>query len=123
MQMLQRSVCLVCCLLSAAWAAAPALASDDPPQVAEPVKSSRLWSPEDGWLDISVALDQAYGFVPLLVPITEPAVGEGAAGAMVFIDKPESDPALGLGRPNISVIGALGTNNGTKGLFAADMRN
>ncbi|HSD16270.1 MAG TPA: BamA/TamA family outer membrane protein [Thermomonas sp.] len=138
--MLQRSACFLCCLLSAVGAAAPALASDDPqaaapvkssevaapvesPQVSEPVKSSRLRSPEDGWLDLSLALDQAYGFVPLLVPITEPAVGEGAAGALIFIDKPESDPAGGQGRPNLSVVGALGTNNGTRGLFAADMRN
>lgn len=53
----------------------------------KPDGPSRIWSEEDGWLDISGFLDQAYGFVPLAIPITEPAVGLGAVGALVFIDK------------------------------------
>ena len=102
-----------------------ALASDDlPASEAKPEDPSRFWSEEDGWLDISGFLDQAYGFVPLAIPITEPAVGLGAVGALVFIDKQKQDEAAaGFGRPNISVFGVLGTDNGTQGGFAGDMRH
>lgn len=103
---------------------AKALAADGAPDTAaEPVAPASLWSKDDGWLDISGFIDQAYGFVPLLIPITEPAVGLGAAGALVFIDKPKAEANAGFGRPNISVIGALGTENGTRGEFAGDMRH
>ena len=43
---------------------------------------SRLRSSEDGWLDMSDFLDEAYGFVPLVILITEPAVGYSAAGGL-----------------------------------------
>jgi hypothetical protein len=49
-------------------------------------QSSRFTDPADGRFDVSDFLDTAYGFVPLLIPITEPAVGYGALGAAVFID-------------------------------------
>lgn len=103
---------------------AGALAADGAPdRAAESAAPAGLWSKDDGWLDISGFIDQAYGFVPLLIPITEPAVGLGAAGALVFIDKPKAEASAGFGRPNISVIGALGTENGTRGEFAGDMRH
>ena len=53
-------------------------------------KPSRLFDADDGWLDLSQFLDTAYGFVPLISPITEPAVGYGAAAALVFIDRQTS---------------------------------
>jgi hypothetical protein len=40
-----------------------------------------LYDAQDGWLDLSGFLDTAYGFVPLVMPITEPAVGYGALAA------------------------------------------
>lgn len=100
-----------------------ALASDAGPGIGEKPDDPSRWSEEDGWLDISGFLDQAYGFVPLVIPITEPAVGLGAVGALVFIDKQKNDAAAGFGRPNISAVGALGTDNGTRGGFAGDMRH
>ena len=36
---------------------------------------SKFRSPDDGWFDVSGFLDEKYGFLPLAVPITEPAVG------------------------------------------------
>lgn len=78
---------------------------------------------DDGWLDISGFLDQAYGFAPLVIPITEPAVGYGAAGALIFIDKQMESDKAGFGRPNISAVGALATENGTRGAFAGDVRH
>lgn len=101
-----------------------ALASGVSPETGlKPEEPSRIWSKDDGWLDVSGFLDQAYGFVPVAIPITEPAIGVGGAGALVFIDKREGETQAGFGRPNISVIGALGTDNGTRGAFAGDMRH
>jgi hypothetical protein len=52
---------------------------------------------DDGWFDISKFVDQAYGFVPLVIPITEPAVGYGAVGLLAFGYYPASDKVtLGL---------------------------
>ncbi|MDM0015375.1 BamA/TamA family outer membrane protein [Variovorax sp. J22P168] len=90
---------------------------------AAPEARPRIRSADDGWLDISEFLDQSYGFVPLAIPITEPTIGLGAVGALTFIDKPREDAAAGFGRPNVTVVGALGTDNGTKGAFAGDMRH
>lgn len=94
-----------------------------PEPAVAPREGSRLWSKEDGWLDVSGFIDQSFGFLPVLIPITEPAVGMGGAGALVFIDKPEGEGGAGFGRPNISAIGALRTDNGTEGVFAGDMRH
>lgn len=77
---------------------------------------------DDGWPDLSNFIDQAYGFLPLAIPITEPAVGLGAVGALAFIDKQNPEAGAGFGRPNISVVGALATDNGSRGLILGDMR-
>ncbi|HEX6734011.1 MAG TPA: BamA/TamA family outer membrane protein [Azonexus sp.] len=110
-------------LLAAAGAAAtehdPAAGAMPP---AEKEQSSRFFSAEDGWLDVSEFLSQAYGFLPIAIPITEPAVGDGAAVALAFIDKPEPSADAGFGRPNLSILGALNTENGTRGAFGADIR-
>ncbi len=67
-------------------------------------------------------LDEPWGFLPIVVPVTEPAVGYGAAGGLAFIGKPSDTAGAGLGRPNISFVGGLGTENGTWGAFAGDLR-
>ena len=71
----------------------------------------------DGWLDFSQFLDTAYGFVPLIVPITEPAVGYGAVGAVVFVDRHAAGQGQRFTRPNIAAVGGLATENGTRGAF------
>lgn len=109
-------------LASAGAAAQSAPTTTISPPAAEPRKDPRLYSPEDGWLDVSGFLDQAYGFLPVIIPITEPAVGYGAAAAVAFIDKPKAEAGAGFGRPNISVVGGLRTENGTRGGFGGDMR-
>ena len=43
---------------------------------------SKFYSAEDGWVDLSAFIDQQYGFLPVAVPINEPAVGLGVAGAL-----------------------------------------
>jgi outer membrane protein assembly factor BamA len=83
---------------------------------------SKFRSPEDGWLDISGFLEEKYGFLPIVIPITEPAVGYGAGGGLMFLSKPLPNAEDGLGRPNITLVGGLGTENGTWGTFAGDLR-
>jgi len=111
---------LVLACASAASFAQAALPAEEPAAAAQAPKNSKFISTEDGWLDLSAFIDQQYGFLPVAIPITEPAVGLGVVGALAFIDKP--DAGAGFGRPNISVLGALGTENGSRGAFAADMR-
>jgi len=84
-------------------------------------REQRFFDPDDGWLDISGFLDSAHGFVPLVAPITEPAVGYGAAGALVFVDRRAPSPDGRPTRPNIAVLGAARTQNGTQGLAAAHL--
>ncbi len=84
---------------------------------------SKFRSEEDGWLDLSGFLDEKYGFLPIVIPITEPAIGYGAAGGLAFIDKPLGKAKDGFDRPNITVIGGMGTENGSWGGFLGDMRN
>src|SRR5258708_18111606 len=63
--------------------------------------------PEDGWFDVSAFLDKVYGAVPVIAPVTEPAVGYGAAGALIFVDR---DPNAGPGaRPDLYAIGGMYT--------------
>jgi outer membrane protein assembly factor BamA len=83
---------------------------------------SKFRSPEDGWLDVSGFLEEKYGFLPLPIIITEPAVGYGGGAGLMFLSKPLPQAEDGLGRPNITVASGFGTENGTWGAFAADMR-
>jgi len=80
-------------------------------------------SGEDGWLDVSGFLDKQYGFLPVVLPITEPAVGYGAAAGLMFISKPLGEAQAGFGRPDITVVGALGTENGSWGALVGDLRH
>jgi hypothetical protein len=102
------TVPIVACLASAC---APALAEDQ----------GRFRDPQDGWLDASRFLDTHYGFLPVVAPITEPAVGYGATGALVFIDRHPPVAGQPPTRPNIAVLGGFATENGSEGLFAGHL--
>jgi outer membrane protein assembly factor BamA len=109
-------------LLSATLAASPTVAQEEPSPPAPSVHApSKFVSADDGWLDLSGFLDERYGFIPLVIPITEPAVGYGAALALAFIDKPFGEAQAGFGRPDITVVGGLGTENGTWGAMAGNI--
>jgi hypothetical protein len=84
---------------------------------------SRLRSPEDGWLDTSRFLDEKYGFLPIAMPITEPAVGYGAAVGLSFLSQPLGEAKEGFNRPNITAVGGMATENGSWGVFAGDVRH
>ena len=103
---------------ASALSTAVALSAEGPPS---PVPASRFTDPADGWFDVSNFLDTAYGFVPVLAPITEPAIGYGAVGALVFIDRHVAGAGQRYTRPNLAVVGGLATENGTRGLFASHL--
>ncbi len=97
-----------------------------PAAVAQPHENSSSPSTfrgDDGWLDVSGFLDEKYGFLPLAVPITEPAVGYGAAVGLAFISKPLGETRQGFGRPDITLVGGLGTENGSWGGLVGDVRH
>ncbi len=83
---------------------------------------SKFRSADDGWLDVSGFLDEQYGFLPVAIPITEPAVGYGAAGGLAFISKPLGEIKEGFNRPSITFAGGMGTENGSWGAVAGDVR-
>lgn len=76
--------------------------------------------PEDGQLDVSEFLEHPFGFLPIPIIVTEPAVGYGAGLAGMFLRPREEAGAEGWARPNISGLGAFATENGTQGAFAGD---
>jgi len=95
-----------------------------PPETSDATNApSKFYSAEDGWLDMSGFLDEKYGFLPVVMPVTEPAVGYGAAGGLAFINKPLGESLAGFGRPNITMVGGMGTANGSWGVVAADLRH
>jgi hypothetical protein len=83
---------------------------------------SKFRSPDDGWFDVSGFLEEKYGFMPVPLIITEPAVGYGGGAGLMFLSKPLPNAEDGLGRPNITAVGGFGTENGTWGTFGADIR-
>lgn len=109
--------CLIIWVLFLLAASANAQPSFLEPEVA---KVSKFKSPDDGMFDISAFLDQANGFVPVVIPITEPAVGVGGVLALVFVDK--QGAGENIGRPDLSAVAGMHTDNGSKGEFLADSR-
>ena len=105
------------CLAGLITATALQAADSTPAKDASAAPSApRFRDPVDGWFDVSEFLDTFYGFVPVIMPITEPAVGYGAAAALVFIDR--HVPGV---RPNILAVGGLRTENGTDGVFGVHL--
>jgi hypothetical protein len=75
---------------------------------------------KDGQLDLSNYLETPRAFLPIPIVITEPAVGYGGGGAALFLRPRREAGDEGWVRPDISVVGAIATENGTRAAFAAD---
>lgn len=109
---------------------APGPSTPDPrqqaqaPAAAEPVvvgeEPLRWIDPLDGGFDVSDFLEHPAGFLPLVVPITEPALGYGAVIAAAFLDPREEAGHEGWARPNMTFVGGMLTEDGSDGLFAAN---
>jgi hypothetical protein len=82
---------------------------------------------EDGHLDASEWLVDRKGFLPMPIVITEPAVGYGAGVALMFLRNSMRESAAKakesglLVPPDIWVVGAAATENGTKAAFGGGM--
>jgi hypothetical protein len=92
---------------------------------AEPSFKETFTDPTDGAFDMSRFIKSRTGFVPILAPVTEPAVGYGIAGGLVFFHKKEGEPPpnpapAGEGRmtaPSLTAVGGFATENGNWGVF------
>ena len=82
--------------------------------------SARFFDPEDGQFDLSYFLEDPSGFLPIPIVVTEPAIGYGGGGAGMFLRPRREAGEEGWARPDISAVGAFGTQNGTWGAFAGD---
>ncbi|WP_229709070.1 BamA/TamA family outer membrane protein [Silvimonas iriomotensis] len=80
-----------------------------------------MHDPEDGAFDMSDYLLNQKGFLPVPAVITEPAIGYGGGMALLFFDKSmaeaseEARKTGSMAPPNITGVGAFGTENGTWG--------
>jgi len=73
---------------------------------------------EEGDLDASEYMSQAYGFLPVPIIITEPAVGYGGGLTLVYLHDTFMGTESSSGRripPSISGVVAVRTENGTQG--------
>lgn len=77
---------------------------------------------DDGWFDLSGFLKEKYGFLPIVMPITEPAIGYGVAGGLAFLSKPLGEAQAGFGRPDITMVGGMATENDSRAGAFGDIR-
>ena len=108
-------------------AAASLVLSLPPPVFAGDTSEASFWDqfkdPEDGKFDIIGSRESASGFLPLIIPFNEPAVGIGAAGALAFFHPRDASATVGknpeeLPPPSISFAGGLYTENKSWALAA-----
>lgn len=118
-----RSVLAICTVFVTA-AGQHAAAQSEPAPPTPPTSAEepelRWYDPKDGWFDVSDFLARPHGFLPLVIPITEPALGYGAVVAAAFLDPREEAGHEGWVRPNMTVVGGMLTEDGSDGLFAAN---
>ena len=90
---------------------------------------SQFRDPQDGAFDVSQWLEKKTGFLPVPIFITEPAVGLGGGLALVFFHDTNKDadgkvkkgPTGKLVPPSATIVGGLGTENGTWGVFGGHL--
>jgi hypothetical protein len=98
-------------------------AQDREPSLAERWRErvAEAFDPVDGQFDVSPFLERAHGFLPIPIVITEPAVGYGGGIVAMFLRPRREAGSEGFARPDISAVGAMATENGTRMLFAGDV--
>jgi len=82
--------------------------------------------PEDGRFDTSRFLLDLKGLLPVPIIVTEPAIGYGGGAALLFFSRnpaPPGDPgsARRFNPPDITAVGGIATENGTRGGFAGHL--
>src|SRR6185295_2251010 len=96
------------------------LAAQQQAAVEQRTGRARFFDPDDGQLDLGYFLENPRGFLPIPIVVTEPAVGYGGGAAGMFLRPRREAGEEGWARPDISAIGAFGTQNGTWGAFGGD---
>lgn len=81
------------------------------------IDKSLFVSEDDGRFDMSAFLSTKYGFMPMPVIVTEPAVGYGGGLNLMFLHDSLASSMERKSPPSISGVVGVGTENGT--LFAA----
>ncbi|WP_309496659.1 BamA/TamA family outer membrane protein [Sulfurovum sp.] len=71
-------------------------------------------SDEDGKFDVSDFLSTKYGFMPVPIIVTEPAVGYGGGLNLLFLHDSLASSIERKSPPSISGVVAAGTENGTR---------
>lgn len=112
----------VAALLVGALAPVAAAQAIDSASLAERWRVARaeLLDPADGQLDLGPFLERARGFLPIPLVVTEPAVGFGGGLAAMFVRPRREAGSEGYARPNLSAVGGVFTENGTRMLFGGD---
>jgi hypothetical protein len=98
----------------------------DPGQEKEEKPSfwSRFRDEEDGAFDVGEWLASGKGFLPIAIPLTEPAIGVGLVGVIAYFHRStdqageEGEPAT---PPSISFAGGAGTDNDTWAAFGGHL--
>lgn len=70
-------------------------------------------SKEDGKFDVSDFLSTKYGFMPVPMIVTEPAIGYGGGLNLMFLHDSLGSTLERKSPPSISGVAAIGTENGT----------
>ena len=70
-------------------------------------------SDEDGAFDVSDYLATRYGFMPVPIIITEPAIGYGGGASVLFLHDTFASALKKKSPPSISGLAAMATENGT----------
>jgi len=70
-------------------------------------------SKDDGKFDVSEYLETKYGFLPVPIVITEPAVGYGGGASLLFLHDTLGSSLVRKSPPDMSGIAAFATENGT----------
>jgi hypothetical protein len=98
-----------------------ASAADDAPTT----QPSLFRDPDDGAFDVSGFLDTKTGFLPVVMPITEPAVGYGlGVGLTFFHTRPrvmETPDGPRVIPPNLTAVFGMGTASGSWATAAAPL--
>jgi len=112
----------VVALLVATFAASAAAQAPAAPSVAERwrEKTAELFDPADGQFDVGPVLERASGFLPLPIIVTEPAVGFGGGIAAMFLRPRRELGKEGYARPDLSLVGGVFTENGTRMAMVGD---
>ncbi len=86
----------------------------EPVQEAEPSFWDKFIDPEDGMFDLGGAIEGGFGFVPVPIIITDPALGVGGGVALTYIHPTDTTLPEGQRPPNsVTGLAGMATTNGS----------